>query len=417
MVKLIYKNMSESTTRFEIKVVNIKDLSPAEYNPRKIDEKSLKGLMGSIEEFGIVEPIVVNKDWTIIGGHQRVKACKKLGWEAVPCHVVDLSKEKEKMLNLLLNSQEIQGRYDGVKLGFILEELKDTEGYEELRLDKLEKRIQHPDDLEDLELEVPEPLEKTEMDVKLGDVYQLGEHILVCGDSTDPEVHSRLMGKDKAKLMFTDPPYNVSYEGQFGNKRDAISNDKFDDGESFKLFLSDAFKAATASLEKGAPFYVCHADTETINFRTSLEENSLIVKECIIWVKNQFVMGRQDYQWQHEPILIGNHEPILYGWKEGDTHPWFGGRNKTTVWNFDRPARSEGHPTMKPVKLVMFAINNSSKVGDIVLEPFSGSGSTLMACEQMDRKCRAIELEPKYVEYTIKRWEEFTNKKVVKLTK
>lgn len=226
----------------------------------------------------------------------------------------------------------------------------------------------------------------------------------MCGDSTDPEVLEKLMDGTKADLYLTDPPYNVAYTGK---TKDAltIQNDKMDNG-SFRQFLYNAFTAAAAVIKPGAAFYIWHADSEGYNFRGACEDSGLSVKECLIWNKNAMVLGRQDYQWKHEPCL--------YGWKEGDTHKWYSDRKQTTILEFDKPNASRDHPTMKPTALFAYQIGNSTKPGDIVLDSFGGSGTTIMACEQLGRKGYVCELDPKYCDVIIKRWEQFTGEKAVK---
>jgi len=250
-----------------------------------------------------------------------------------------------------------------------------------------------------IEDEVPEPPE--EPITKPGDLWILGRHRLLCGDSTDQTVVAKLMENQLADMIFTDPPYNVNYTGK---TKDAltIKNDSMKD-DNFRHFLTLAFLNMAQASKAGAPIYVCHADSEGLSFRTAFKEAGWDLKQCIIWVKQHFVMGRQDYQWQHEPIL--------YGWKPGAAHKFYGDRKQTTVWQIDRPMANREHPTMKPIALCAQAIKNSSKSGDIVLDLFGGSGSTLIACEQLNRTCYMMEIDPKYCDVIVKRWENLTGQK------
>lgn len=331
--------------------ITLSSINPAEYNPRVITKDEFEGLKQSLTTFGQQENLIVNKDMTLISGHQRLQAMLALGWTEATCNVVDLDKHEEKKLNVIMNSQAIAGKFDELKLAEILEELKLDDNYEALRLNKLE-----PLDLSLDGIEEDEP----------------------------PEISQ-------------DPPYNVDYTGK---TKDAlkIDNDQMDDGE-FLAFLADAYRRADEHMKSGAAFYIFHADSEGYNFRAAVKEVNWMLKQCLIWVKQTMVMGRQDYQWKHEPIL--------YGWKSGSSHSWFADRKQTTVLNFDRPSRSSEHPTMKPIEILAYLIQNSSKAGDVVYDGFSGSGSTLIACEQLDRVCYAVELDPRYCDVIRKRYAKF----------
>lgn len=386
----------------KIEEIEITKLNPAPYNPRTITKEEFAGLKKSLATFGFVDPAIVNKDMTIIGGHQRVKAALELGYTTVPCNVLDLDKKTEKKLNIVLNSQSISGKNDQIKLDELLEELKLDEDYLGLRLDTLESL-----DLSNQEVTEDdfEPPKEAKYKVELGDVYQLGEHRLVCGDSTKIEDVERLMNGEKADMVFTDPPYNISYEGG-SKKRKMIENDHVDD---FYKFLYDMYVNLLVVTKEGASVYVTHADTERVNFTKAFLDAGFYLSGVIIWVKNNSTFGRQDYKWKHEPML--------YGWNSKGSHKWLGAMNEDTTWLIDRPSRSDEHPTMKPIELIARATNNSSKSEDIVLDVFGGSGSTLIACEQLNRKCYMMELDPYYCSVIIERYEKLTGKEHKRLDK
>lgn len=388
----------------EIVFKNPADLIEAEYNPRKISDEDFKQLKKSLSNFDCVEPIVINtyagRENVIIGGHQRLKAMKALGFEEVPCVEVNLPIDKEKQLNIRLNKNS--GEWDFVKLDaeFELDELTEW-GFLEDELEGFEnvtetEGLTEPDSVP----EMPE-----EPKTKLGDIYVLGNHRLMCGDSTSIDSVEKLMDGERADLIVTDPPYNVAYEGK---TKDAltIQNDSMGD-ESFYQFLYDVHVNYFTIAKEGCGLYVFHADLEGLNFRRAFKESGFDLKQCCIWVKQTMVMGRQDYHWKHEPIL--------YGWKGGASHNWYTDRKQTTIWEFDRPFRNDIHPTMKPIDLIEYPINNSSKNGDIVVDFFGGSGSCLIACEKTGRKARLMELDPKYCDVIVKRWEDFTGQKAVLL--
>jgi DNA modification methylase len=392
----------------QVNKIPISQLNPAAYNPRKDlqpGDPEYEKLKRSMQEFGYVEPIVWNKrSGNIVGGHQRYKILLDMGMQEVDCVVVDLDETKEKVLNLALN--KIQGDWDYLKLKDLLLELDTGEfdieltGFGMDEIEELMTQFHVPEDI--VEDEVPEP--PKEPITKLGDLWLLGRHKLFCGDATDPEKVSKLMENQLADMIFTDPPYNVNYEG--GTKdRLTIKNDHMKD-DDFRHFLTLAFLNMAQASKAGAPIYVCHADSEGLNFRSAFKEAGWDLKQCIIWVKHHFVMGRQDYQWQHEPIL--------YGWKPGAAHKFYGGRKQSTVWQIDRPMASREHPTMKPVNLCAKAIENSSKSGDIIIDFFGGSGSTLIAAEQLNRTCYMMELDPVYCDVIAQRWENFTGRKANK---
>lgn len=397
----------------EIQIMKLSDLKPADYNPR-IDLESgmeeYEKLKQSILEFGFVDPPIFNKrTGNLVGGHQRVAVAKDLGLcEEIEVSVVDLPLDKEKALNVALN--KISGRWDDDKLALLLKELDadilDLSGFGE---DEIQDVIEQYDmrlDMEneaiddEFEIELPEKPKAT-----LGDIYQLGNHRLMCGDSTNKEHIELLMDGDKANLLITDPPYNVNYEGKTEDSL-KIQNDNKTSSEFYE-FLKSAFDSVADYLREGASFYVWYASSEVVNFVSSLVDTNFLVKQELIWFKNSLVLGRQDYHWQHEPCL--------YGWKNDGSHMWYGDRKQTTILEFDKPLANKEHPTMKPIPLFDYQIKNSSKKGDKILDIFGGSGTTMIACEQNKRCAYLMELDPRYVDVIIDRWEEFTGKKAVKL--
>lgn len=397
------KCFEKKESTMNIQKINILKLKPSEYNPRKDlqpeDEEYIK-IKNSILEFGYVAPVIINADMTVIGGHQRLKVLKELGYEEIQCIVVDLDKNKEKALNLALN--KISGEWDNDKLEAILAELKETDidinitGFSNDEVDDILKDIigSNEDDF-DLEEALDEIEEPT---TKVGDIWRLGKHRLLCGDSTQQEDVMRLMNNQEADMLLTDPPYNVDYEGTAGK----IENDNMNETEFYNLLI-DAFINMYSVAKAGAPIYVFHADTEGLNFRNAFKNAGFKLAQCLVWVKNTFVMGRQDYQWKHEPIL--------YGWKEGKAHYFIDSRSQNTVLEFDKPTRNAEHPTMKPIDLLVYLIKNSSKENNLIVDLFGGSGSSLIAAEQSNRICYTMELDPRYCDVIIKRWETLTGQK------
>ena len=389
-----------------IQKIEITKLKPAEYNPRKDlkpEDEEYQKIKKSIIEFGYVAPVIVNSDMTVIGGHQRLKVLKELGYNKVECVVVDLNKNKEKALNIALN--KISGDWDNSKLEELLAELKETDidlditGFSFDEVDNILKDItgskEDDFDIQQALDEIDEPTTKT------GDIWILGRHRLMCGDSTQKEQVLRLMNNQEADMILTDPPYNVDYEGKTADAL-KIENDNMNETE-FYNFLLDSFRNMYESVKYGGSVYVFHADTEGLNFRNAFKACGFKLAQCLVWVKNTFVMGRQDYQWRHEPIL--------YGWKEGAGHYFVDDRKQSTVLEFDKPSRNAEHPTMKPVDLLVYLIKNSSKEDNLILDLFGGSGSTLIAAEQTKRKCYTMELDPKYCDVIVKRWETLTGEK------
>ena len=387
----------------ELKMLPVSVLKPAEYNPRKKlkpGDKEYEKIKNSIQEFGFADPLVVNSDMTIIGGHQRLTVAVDLGYTEVPCAVVDVDKVREKALNIALN--KITGAWDETLLAQLLEEIKEAEfnvdltGFEPPEMDQLLSKLYDKEIKED-NFDIDEEL-KQPVFSKLGDMWCLGRHRVVCGDSTGEEIYTRLMDGEKANLVLTDPPYNVNVEETAGK----IMNDNMEDSEFYKFLLS-AYRCMQANLADDGSIYVWHADTEGINFRTAFKEAGFYLSGCCIWVKNALVLGRSPYQWRHEPCL--------FGWKKTGKHQWYEGRKQTTVWEYDKPRSSKDHPTMKPIPLMAYPIKNSTMTNGIVLDPFLGSGSTLIACCETDRICRGIELDPKFVDCIVKRYIEHQNGK------
>ena len=384
---------------------SLDEIKPYEKNPRHNDE-AVEGVKNSIEEFGFKIPIVIDKNGTIVAGHTRYKASKELGLDKVPCIIADdLTSKQIKAFRLADNKTAEKAGWDFGLLNIELEDLKldfDMSDFGfDLSLDNEEdEKKQAEEDHFDIEDNIPE-----EPISKVGDIYKLGEHILMCGDATSKEHIDKLMNGKEADMVFTDPPYNVDYEGKTIEKL-TIMNDKKGSRE-FYSFLYDVFENIASVMKAGASIYVCHAHMESINFIASFQASGFYLSQMLIWNKSSMCIGRSDYQWKHEPIM--------YGWKLGAGHYFTKDRTQTTVWDFDKPSRNGEHPTMKPIALCAKAIENSSHKGDIVLDVFGGSGSTLMACEQLNRKCRMMELDPKYCDVIIKRWEEFTGNKAEKL--
>ena len=375
----------------------VAELLPAEYNPRKDlkpGDAEYEKLKRSIEQFGYVEPVIWNKTTgKVVGGHQRLKVLMDMGYTEVDCVVVELSEEKEKALNIALN--KISGEWDKDKLALLITDLQAADfdvsltGFETAELDDLFKDSVK-DGIKEDDFDVEAELQNPSFS-KPGDVWTLGRHRLVCGDSTKAETFELLMCGKKANLVITDPPYNVNYEGSAGK----IKNDNMDN-DSFYDFLLDAFKCTESAMADDASIYVFHADTEGLNFRKAFNDAGFNLSGCCIWKKQSLVLGRSPYQWQHEPCL--------FGWKKKGKHLWYTGRKESTIWEFDKPKKNGEHPTMKPIPLLAYPIMNSSMSNSIVLDPFGGSGSTLIACEQTDRICYTVELDEKFCDVIVKRY-------------
>ncbi|WP_029502424.1 site-specific DNA-methyltransferase [Lachnoclostridium phytofermentans] len=376
---------------------NTKELLSADYNPRKDlkpGDKEYEKLKRSIEQFGYVEPVIWNQTTgRVVGGHQRLKVLIDMGMTEVDCVVVELSEEKEKALNVALN--KISGEWDNDKLALLISDLQGADfdvsltGFEPAELESL-FREDTKNGVSDDDFDVEAELQKPTIS-KSGDVWQLGNHRLICGDSTKAETYEMLMCGKKANLVVTDPPYNVNYEGSAGK----IKNDSMDE-DKFEQFLLDAYLNMEQNMSDDASIYVFHSDSHGLAFRKSFETAGFYLSGCCIWKKQSMVLGRSPYQWQHEPVL--------FGWKKKGKHQWYTGRKESTIWEFDKPKKNGDHPTMKPIPLVAYPIMNSSMSNCIVLDPFGGSGSTLIACEQTGRICHTIELDEKYCDVIVKRY-------------
>lgn len=413
--------------KLKIEYVDINSIRPYKNNAKQHPQEQIEQIKRSIEQFGMDDPIGIWKD-EIVEGHGRLIACKELGYTEVPIIRLDhLTDEERKAYTLAHNKLTMNSDFD---IDILNEELMNFE-----TIDMTEFGFDIDIDTEETEIiedEVPDIPEEPKS--KPGEIYQLGKHRLMCGDSTNPEEVKELCNGEEMDLLFTDPPYNVDVSNSEGMK---IANDNLSNSE-FKKFLTSAFANASENLKKGGAFYIWYADSEDLNFRTSCLENELDIKQCLIWVKNGFNFGRQDYKWKHEPCL--------YGWKEGAGHYFIEEYNHPTVIEDEldfskmkkeemrqlleeiysknipmtivhenKPLKNDLHPTMKPLKMCAGMIRNSSKKDEKVLDLFGGSGSTLITCEQLDRQCYMMEYDPKYVDVIIERWENFTGQKAVKI--
>ena len=399
--------MKNSNLKIEYRPTD--QLIPYVNNARKHSDKQISQIAASIKEFGFCNPILVDGENGVIAGHGRLAAAQKLGMDKVPCvelkdltdtqrrayiladnRLAETSEWDPELLKNELSDLKIEGvDFDLELTGFELPELEDIMG---AGADGGTEGQTDPD-------AVPEAQEEPVS--RLGDVWLLGRHRLMCGDSTDAGSVALLMNGSNADLLLTDPPYNVSYEGATKDRL-TILNDSMDD-EKFRSFLADAFKAADTVMKNGAAFYIWHADSEGYNFRGAVRDTGWMVRQCLIWVKNSMVLGRQDYQWKHEPCL--------YGWKDGAAHLWTSDRRQTTVLEFNKPNRNGEHPTMKPVELFEYQMLNSTNREAVVLDLFGGSGTTMIAAEKNGRSARLMELDPRYCDVIVRRWQDFTGKK------
>lgn len=381
-----------------IKKMKIADLNPAKYNPRKElkpGDKEFEKLKNSIEHFGYVELIVVNtaNHNTVISGHQRLNVLKYLNVDEIECVTVEMNETEEKALNIAMN--KVSGEWNEQLLADLIVDLQsvdfnvDLTGFEAPEVEQLFSKVYNKKIKED-DFDVDGELAKPTI-ARTGDIWFLGDHRVICGDATLPETYIRLMDGKKANLVLTDPPYNVDVEETAGK----IKNDNMPD-DKFYQFLFSAFVNMEQNMEQDASIYVFHADTQGLNFRKAFKDAGFYLSGCCIWKKNALVLGRSPYQWQHEPCL--------FGWKLNGRHQWYSDRKQTTIWEYGRPKASKEHPTMKPIALMAYPIQNSSMSHCIILDPFLGSGSTLMACQQTGRICYGIELDEKFVDVIVKRY-------------
>jgi site-specific DNA-methyltransferase (adenine-specific) len=385
----------------------VESLIPYVKNSRTHSDAQVAQIAASIKEFGWTNPILVDGDNGIIAGHGRLLAARKLGYKEVPTiELADLTETQKRAYIIADNRLALNAGWDNEMLTIELNDLlADGFALELLGFDPKElNALLEPEIVQGLTDEDAVPDVPEEPKTKLGDIYQLGNHRLMCGDSTNVEAVVELTGGAGVDMLLTDPPYNVAYEGGTGL---TIQNDDMEDLQ-FRQFLRDAFVTADTVMKKGAVFYIWHADSEGYNFRGACHDAGWKVRQCLIWKKSSLVMGRQDYHWKHEPCL--------YGWKDGAGHLWAADRKQTTILEFEKPHRNGEHPTMKPVGLFEYQMLNNTKGGDIVLDLFGGSGTTMLAAEKHGRHAYLMELDPKYCDVIVKRWEDFTGKSAVLLT-
>lgn len=392
--------------KHEIEYLEVESLIPYARNSRTHSDEQVAQVAASIKEFGFTNPVLVDQDGMIIAGHGRTLAAQRLQMKEVPClRLSHLSEAQKRAYVIADNKLALNAGWDDELLAVELRDLKDSDfdlsltgfGDDELA-DLLAEALEEGLTDEDSVPEAPE----TPVTVP-GDIWVLGKHRLMCGDATSIENLEKLCEGQLVDMWLTDPPYNVAYEGK---TKDAltIKNDEMGN-DDFRQFLRDSYTAADAVMKPGAVFYIWHADSEGYNFRGAAFDIEWTIRQCLIWKKQTMVMGRQDYHWQHEPCL--------YGWKEGAAHLWASDRKQTTILEFNRPMRSADHPTMKPVELFEYQILNNTKGADLVLDSFSGSGTTVICCEKIGRRARALELDPVYCDVIVKRWQEYTGKKAI----
>ena len=381
-------------TTTEMQLVPVTKLVPYVNNARTHSPEQINKLRSSLREFGFINPVIIDRDFGVIAGHGRILAAKEEGIAEVPCVFADhLTQAQKKAYILADNRMAMDAGWDEELLRVEIEALQaeafdlSLTGFDEKELSDLFK---DDADVQEDDFDVDAELEKPTFS-KFGDVWTLGRHRLVCGDSTKADTFTVLMNGRKANLVVTDPPYNVNYEGTAGK----IKNDNLAD-EKFYQFLFEAFSNIEKVMADDASIYVFHADTEGLNFRKAFSDAGFYLSGCCIWKKPSLVLGRSPYQWQHEPCL--------YGWKKSGKHQWYADRKQTTIWEFEKTKRNTDHPTMKPIPLLAYPIQNSSMSNTLVLDPFGGSGSTMIACEQTDRDCYTIELDEKYCDVIVKRY-------------
>ena len=391
--------MSKTTT--EMQLVSIDKLVPYVNNARTHSAEQITKLRSSLREFGFVNPIIIDREFNIIAGHGRLMAAKEEGINEVPCVFVDYLTDAQKKAYILAdNRMAMDAGWDEELLKIEMEELQNLgydlgyTGFDEKELEELfgidDKEVKDDD------FDLTAALEKASF-VERGDIWYVGKHKLMCGDATSSEDVSKLMEDKKANLILTDPPYNVAFKSSDGL---TIQNDSMKNNDFYE-FLFASFKNMAEHLENGGAAYIFHADTEGLNFRKAFIDAGFHLAGCCIWVKDSLVLGRSDYQWQQEPVL--------YGFMQNGKHPWYSDRKQTTIWNFDKPKKNSNHPTSKPLDLLAYPINNSTQANAIVIDTFGGSGSTLMACEQMNRICYTMELDEKYASVILRRYVEDTN--------
>lgn len=391
--------MSRTTT--EMQLISTDKLVPYVNNARTHSAEQILKLRSSLREFGFVNPIIIDKDFNVIAGHGRLMAAKEEGINEVPCVFADFLTEAQKKAYILAdNRMAMDAGWDEELLKIEMEELQNL-GYDLGYTGFDEKELADlfgidDEEVEDDDFDLTAALEKASF-VEKGDVWFVGKHRLMCGDATSSEDVSKLMEDKKANLILTDPPYNVAFKSSDGL---TIQNDSMENND-FYNFLYSSFKNMADHLEKGGAAYIFHADTEGLNFRKAFIDAGFHLAGCCIWVKDSLVLGRSDYQWQHEPVL--------YGFMQNGKHPWYSDRKQTTIWNFDKPKKNSNHPTSKPLDLLAYPIKNSTQANAIVIDTFGGSGSTLMACEQMNRICYTMELDEKYASVILRRYVEDTN--------
>lgn len=389
--------MARTTTQMEM--VSTNKLIPYVNNARTHSAEQVNKLRSSLREFGFVNPVIVDKDYGIIAGHGRVLAAKEEGIDEVPCVLVDYLTEAQKKAYIIADNRFAQDAgWDEELLRIEIESLRGEDfdisltGFETDEIADLFKEG-NDKEVQDDDYDLSAALEKAAF-VEKGDMWTVGRHRLMCGDATSADDVSKLMDGRKANLVLTDPPYGVSFQSSDGL---SIQNDSIK-GEEFYQFLLSAMQNMASVLENGSAAYVFHADTEGLNFRKAFVDAGFHLAGCCIWVKNSLVLGRSDYQWQHEPVL--------YGFLQNGKHPWYSDRKQTTIWNFDKPKRNKNHPTSKPLDLLAYPISNSTQTNAIVIDTFGGSGSTLMACEQSNRICCTMELDEKYASVILRRYVE-----------
>ena len=381
-------------TTTEMQLISTEKLIPYVNNARTHSAEQINKLRSSLREFGFINPVIIDRDFNVIAGHGRIEAAKAEGISEVPCVFADyLTPAQKKAYILADNRMAMDAGWDEELLRVEIEALQAESfdvgltGFDESEIADL---FETDSEVKDDDFDVDAELEKPPV-TKSGDLWLLGNHRLLCGDSTKEETYTFLMDGKKANLVVTDPPYNVNYEGSAGK----IKNDNMENGR-FYQFLLDAFTCMEKVMENDASIYVFHADTEGLNFRKAFADAGFYLSGTCIWKKQSLVLGRSPYQWQHEPVL--------FGWKKKGKHQWYTGRKESTIWEFDKPKKNGDHPTMKPVPLIAYPIKNSSMSNCIVLDPFGGSGSTLIACEQTDRVCHTIELDEKFCDVIVKRY-------------